>query len=199
MLPSNEGRGYVLRRIMRRAMRHAHLMGCDDPLLYKLVPALQAEMSDAFPELDRAGPLITETLKLEESRFKSMLDRGLKLLEDEAAGLAQGGTLSGDVAFRLYDTYGFPLDLTQDALRARGIAVDTDGFNAAMEHQRAEARKAWSGSGEAATEKVWFELREKVGATEFLATPPSRPRGRSRPWWSMVSPPTRRRRATGFR
>ena len=168
VLPSNEGRGYVLRRIMRRAMRHAHLMGCDDPLLFKLVPALQGEMADAFPELDRAAPLITETLKLEESRFKSMLDRGLKLLEDETSGLSKGGTLSGDVAFKLYDTYGFPLDLTQDALRARGIAVDTEGFNAAMERQRAEARKAWSGSGEAVTEKVWFELREKVGATEFL-------------------------------
>lgn len=168
VLPSNEGRGYVLRRIMRRAMRHAHMMGCKDPLLFQLVPALQKEMSDAFPELDRAGALITETLKLEESRFKSMLDRGLRLLDEEAATLAEGATLSGEVAFRLYDTYGFPLDLTQDALRARQIAVDTEGFHAAMERQRAEARKAWSGSGEAATESVWFELRDKVGATEFL-------------------------------
>lgn len=178
VLPSNEGRGYVLRRIMRRAMRHAHMMGCDDPLLWKLVPALQREMAEAYPELDRAGALITETLKLEESRFKQMLDRGLKLLDEEATRLASGGTLPGEVAFRLYDTYGFPLDLTQDALRARKIAVDVEGFNAAMERQRAEARKAWSGSGEAATEKVWFELRDKAGATEFLGYGATQAEGR---------------------
>ncbi|SOD89105.1 alanine--tRNA ligase [Caenispirillum bisanense] len=178
VLPSNEGRGYVLRRIMRRAMRHAHMMGCDDPLLWKLVPALQREMAEAYPELDRAGALITETLKLEESRFKQMLDRGLKLLDEEATRLAAGGTLPGEVAFRLYDTFGFPLDLTQDALRARQIAVDVEGFNAAMERQRAEARKAWSGSGEAATEKVWFELRDKAGATEFLGYGATQAEGR---------------------
>ncbi|MCA1973248.1 MAG: alanine--tRNA ligase, partial [Caenispirillum sp.] len=178
VLPSNEGRGYVLRRIMRRAMRHAHMMGCDEPLLWKLVPALQREMGEAYPELDRAGALITETLKLEESRFKQMLDRGLKLLDEEATRLAAGGTLPGEIAFRLYDTYGFPLDLTQDALRARQIAVDVEGFNAAMERQRAEARKAWSGSGEAATEKVWFELRDKAGATEFLGYGATQAEGR---------------------
>ncbi|MBF0392484.1 MAG: alanine--tRNA ligase [Alphaproteobacteria bacterium] len=168
VLPSNEGRGYVLRRIMRRAMRHAHLMGCAEPLMWKLVPALARQMGQAFPELLRAQALITETLKLEEGRFKQTLDRGLKLLDEETARLPEGGTLAGEVAFRLYDTYGFPLDLTQDALRGKGMAVDLDGFGAAMERQRAEARKAWAGSGEAATESVWFDLREKVGATEFL-------------------------------
>jgi alanyl-tRNA synthetase len=168
VLPSNEGRGYVLRRIMRRAMRHAHLMGCTEPLLWKLVPALLRQMGQAYPELVRANALITETLKLEETRFKVTLDKGLKLLEEETTRLESGQALAGDVAFRLYDTYGFPLDLTQDALKAKDIAVDTDGFNAAMERQRAEARKAWSGSGEAATETLWFELREKVGASEFL-------------------------------
>jgi alanyl-tRNA synthetase len=168
VLPSNEGRGYVLRRIMRRAMRHAHLMGCEDPLLFKLVPALVSRMGPAFPELQRAETLISETLKLEETRFKKMLDRGLKLLDEATADISDGGSLAGDVAFKLYDTYGFPLDLTQDALRAKNIAVDTAGFEAAMERQRAEARKAWAGSGEAATEAVWFETREQVGATEFL-------------------------------
>jgi alanyl-tRNA synthetase len=168
VLPSNEGRGYVLRRIMRRAMRHAHLMGVEDPLLWRLVPALVRNMGQAFPELDRAQALITETLKLEESRFQQMLGRGLRLLDDEKTKLATGGTLAGDVAFKLYDTYGFPLDLTQDALRGEGYKVDVDGFNVAMEKARAEARKSWSGSGEAATETVWFELHEKIGATEFL-------------------------------
>jgi alanyl-tRNA synthetase len=168
VLPSNEGRGYVLRRIMRRAMRHAHLMGCNDPLMWRLVPALVKDMGAAFPELIRANALITETLKLEETRFKATLDRGLKLLDEETAKLAKGAALEGEVAFKLYDTYGFPLDLTQDALKAKGIGVDTDGFAAAMERQRAEARKAWAGSGEAATETVWFETREKVGASEFL-------------------------------
>ncbi|MAJ65591.1 MAG: alanine--tRNA ligase [Alphaproteobacteria bacterium] len=168
VLPSNEGRGYVLRRIMRRAMRHAHLLGAEEPVVYKLVPALIAQMGEAFPELRRAEALITETLKLEESRFKKTLSRGLGLLDQESAKLGDRGTLPGDVAFKLYDTYGFPLDLTQDVLRGEGKTVDTDGFNAAMEQQKAEARKAWAGSGEAATETVWFELREQVGATEFL-------------------------------
>ena len=168
VLPSNEGRGYVLRRIMRRAMRHAHLMGCQEPLMWKLVPALIKQMGEAFPELVRAQALISETLKLEETRFKQTLDRGLKLLDEETARMPAGGTLDGEVAFKLYDTYGFPLDLTQDALRTKGYAVDTDAFSAAMERQRAEARKAWTGSGEMATEAVWFDLREKVGATEFL-------------------------------
>jgi len=168
VLPSNEGRGYVLRRIMRRAMRHAQLIGCTEPLMHKLVPALIKQMGEAYPELVRAQPLITETLKLEESRFKVTLDRGLKLLDEETGKLGQGGLLNGEVAFKLYDTYGFPLDLTQDALKGRGLSVDTDGFNTAMERQRAEARKAWAGSGEAATETVWFGLKEEVGASEFL-------------------------------
>jgi alanyl-tRNA synthetase len=177
VLPSNDGRGYVLRRIMRRAMRHAHLMGCTEPLLWKLVPALIAQMGQAFPELIRAQALITETLKLEESRFKQTLERGLKLLDEETAKLGASGSLNGEVAFRLYDTFGFPLDLTQDALKARGIDVDLDGFNKAMDRQRAEARKAWSGSGEAATEAVWFETREKVGASEFLGYDTERAEG----------------------
>lgn len=168
VLPSNEGRGYVLRRIMRRAMRHAQLMGCQEPLMYKLVPALIGQMGDAFPELIRADSLITETLKLEEIRFKETLNRGLKLLNSETCELSKGGTLSGDVAFKLYDTYGFPLDLTQDALKSDGYKVDVDGFNKAMEHQKEEARKAWKGSGDAATEEIWFDLKEKVGATDFL-------------------------------
>jgi len=168
VLPSNEGRGYVLRRIMRRAMRHAHMMGCKDPVLWRLVPELVAQMSQAFPELGRAEPLITETLKLEETRFKQTLERGLRLLEEEIENISEGNSLSGDVAFRLYDTYGFPLDLTQDALRNHGIDVDTDGFDVAMERQREEARKAWAGSGDAATDALWFEVRERVGATEFL-------------------------------
>jgi alanyl-tRNA synthetase len=149
-------------------MRHAHLMGCVDPLLWKLVPSLVAQMGQAFPELIRAQSMITETLKLEESRFKQTLERGLKLLDEESAKLGTSESLNGEVAFRLYDTFGFPLDLTQDALKARGIGVDVAGFNVAMERQRADARKAWAGSGEAATEAVWFETREKVGASEFL-------------------------------
>ncbi|HEY1886008.1 MAG TPA: alanine--tRNA ligase, partial [Roseiarcus sp.] len=168
VLPSNEGRGYVLRRIMRRAMRHAQLLGARDPLMWRLVPALTREMGQAYPELIRAEALISETLKLEETRFRSTLARGLSILEDETRTLGAGGVLSGETAFRLYDTYGFPLDLTQDALRARGLSVDTEGFNAAMERQRAEARRAWAGSGEAATETVWYGLRERVGATDFL-------------------------------
>jgi len=168
VLPSNEGRGYVLRRIMRRAMRHAHMMGCKDPLMFRLVPALAAMMGQAYPELVRAQPLITETLKLEETRFKETLDRGLRLLDEATASLGAGGVLGGEVAFRLYDTFGFPLDLTQDVLRGRGMKVDTDGFAAALEKARAAARASWAGSGETGTEKIWFALRERVGATEFL-------------------------------
>ncbi len=168
VLPSNEGRGYVLRRIMRRAMRHAHLLGARDPVLHRLVPALIREMGEAYPELGRARALISETLELEENRFKKMLDRGLGLLDDASASLDAGDTLAGDVAFKLYDTYGFPLDLTQDALRARSIGVDTDGFDAAMERQRQDARAAWAGSGDAGTETVWFDVRDSFGSTEFL-------------------------------
>ncbi len=168
MLPSNEGRGYVLRRIMRRAMRHAQLLGARDPLMHRLVPILVREMGRAYPEIARAEPLAAETLLLEEKRFRRTLERGLTILEDESAGLVAGARFPGDVAFKLYDTYGFPLDLTEDALRGRGIHVDTDAFNAAMERQRADARAAWSGSGEAATDTVWFGLREREGATEFL-------------------------------
>ena len=168
VLPSNEGRGYVLRRIMRRAMRHIHMMGAKDPVMWRLVPALVRQMGAAYPELPRAEGLIEETLRLEESRFTAMLDRGLHLLAEETARLGTGGTLPGAVAFRLYDTYGFPLDLTQDALREQGHDVDLAGFTAAMDAQRARARAAWAGSGEAATETVWFELRDRVGASEFL-------------------------------
>ncbi|MEZ5851179.1 MAG: alanine--tRNA ligase [Hyphomicrobiaceae bacterium] len=168
VLPSNEGRGYVLRRIMRRAMRHAHLLGAKEPLLYRLVPALVRQMGDTYPELVTAQPLITETLKLEETRFLRTLERGLGLLDDAARTLGKGDVLAGDVAFRLYDTYGFPLDLTQDALKSRGVAVDLAGFDVAMQEQKAKAREAWRGSGEAATEGHWFEIRERVGATEFL-------------------------------
>ncbi|ANY80289.1 alanine--tRNA ligase [Microvirga ossetica] len=168
VLPSNEGRGYVLRRIMRRAMRHAQLLGAKEPLMYRLVPALVREMGQAYPELIRAEALITETLKLEETRFRKTLERGLIILDEETRGLTKGQSLSGDTAFTLYDTYGFPLDLTQDALKPRGIGVDTDAFDAAMERQREKARAAWSGSGEAATETVWFAVKERAGATEFL-------------------------------
>jgi alanyl-tRNA synthetase len=168
VMPSNEGRGYVLRRIMRRAMRHAQLIGAKEPLMYRLVPALVAEMGAAYPELKRAEALVTETLKLEEIRFRETLARGLKLLDEATAGMSQGKTLAGDVAFKLYDTYGFPLDLTQDALKPRGIAVDTAGFDAAMKKQREDARKAWAGSGEAATDTQWFAIRDQAGPTEFL-------------------------------
>jgi alanyl-tRNA synthetase len=168
VLPSNEGRGYVLRRIMRRAMRHAQLLGSRDPIMWRLVPALTREMGQAYPELTRAEPLIVETLRLEETRFRRTLERGLAILEEETRDLGQGQSLSGETAFTLYDTYGFPLDLTQDALKARGIGVDTAAFKAAMERQRDKARAAWVGSGEAATDTVWFGLRERVGATEFL-------------------------------
>ncbi|MGH6872612.1 MAG: alanine--tRNA ligase [Rhizomicrobium sp.] len=168
VLPSNEGRGYVLRRIMRRAMRHAHLIGSKDPLMHRLVPALVAEMGTAYPELKRAEPLVTETLKLEEIRFRETLVRGLKLLDEASGTLRSGDHLSGETAFKLYDTYGFPLDLTQDALKARGIGVDVQGFQAAMQRQKAEARKAWAGSGEAADEGKWFAIKDELGATEFL-------------------------------
>jgi len=168
VLPSNEGRGYVLRRIMRRAMRHLHMMGARDPVFYRLVPALVRQMGVAYPELGRAETLIAETLRMEETRFKAMLDRGLWLLSEETAQLGEGGILPGAVAFKLYDTYGFPLDLTQDALREQGRGVDVAGFEAAMAEQRIRARAAWSGSGDAATEKQFYELRETVGATEFL-------------------------------
>ena len=168
VLPSNEGRGYVVRRIMRRAMRHAELLGAKEPLMWRLVPTLTREMGQAYPELVRAEPLISETLKLEETRFRKTLERGLAILDEESRGLKQGDRLKGETAFTLYDTYGFPLDLTQDALKPRGITVDTDAFNAAMERQREKARASWAGSGEAATEAVWFALRDKVGASEFL-------------------------------
>jgi alanyl-tRNA synthetase len=168
VLPSNEGRGYVLRRIMRRAMRHVQLIGAVDPLMWRLVPTLTREMGQAYPELGRAETLIAETLRLEETRFRKTLERGLAILDEETRALKRGDKFKGETAFTLYDTYGFPLDLTQDALRPRGINVDTDAFNAAMERQREKARASWAGSGEAATETVWFALREKVGATEFL-------------------------------
>ncbi len=168
VLPSNEGRGYVLRRIMRRAMRHAHIMGCTDPLLHRLVPVLVREMGEAFPEIARAQALATETLKLEETRFKETLDRGLRILADETGKLGEGQPLDGEVAFKLYDTYGFPVDLTADILRGQGRTLDQTGFDTAMERQRAAARRSWSGSGEAATDRTWFEVRDAVGATEFL-------------------------------
>jgi alanyl-tRNA synthetase len=168
VLPANEGRGYVLRRIMRRAMRHAELLGAREPLMWKLVAALVREMGQAYPELIQAQPLVSETLKLEETRFRRTLERGLSILDEASRGLGRGDRLNGEVAFTLYDTYGFPLDLTQDALRPRGVAVDVEGFEAAMERQRQRARASWAGSGEAATEAVWFSLRDRVGATEFL-------------------------------
>jgi len=169
VMPSNEGRGYVLRRIMRRGMRHAHLLGAKDPLMYRLLPVLISKMGEAYPELREAEALISETLKIEETRFKKTLDNGLSLLAQETAKLQSGQKLPGDVAFKLYDTFGFPLDLTQDVLkRDGGREVDVAGFDAAMEKQREAARKSWAGSGEAATEKVWFEIKEKTGTTEFL-------------------------------
>ncbi|BBK43166.1 alanine--tRNA ligase [Allostella vacuolata] len=168
VLPSNEGRGYVLRRIMRRAMRHAHILGAREPVVWKLVPALIRQMGQAYPELVRAEPLVTETLRLEETRFKQTLERGLRLLDDEVERLPPGSGLPGEVAFKLYDTFGFPLDLTQDVLRGRGLSVDLAGFETAMARQKAEARAAWAGSGEASEGHVWFDLKDRVGATEFL-------------------------------
>ncbi|WP_319547205.1 alanine--tRNA ligase [Ruegeria conchae] len=168
VMPSNDGRGYVLRRIMRRAMRHAHLLGAKDPVMYRLVPTLVQLMGAQYTELGQAQPLIEETLLLEETRFKQTLDRGLKLLDDEVSGLPEGDPLPGNAAFKLYDTYGFPLDLTQDALREKGRTVDTDGFDAAMAEQKAKARAAWAGSGEAADQVVWFDVLDSAGATDFL-------------------------------
>ena len=168
ILPSNEGRGYVLRRIMRRAMRHAHLLGAKDPVMHQLVPALVRQMGQAYPELGQAQALIEESLLLEETRFKTTLDRGLKLLDEETKTFVSGSTLSGQTAFKLYDTFGFPLDLTQDALREKGVDVDVEDFNHAMSEQKAKARAAWVGSGEVADESIWFDLADKYGATDFL-------------------------------
>ncbi|MEM8827595.1 MAG: alanine--tRNA ligase, partial [Pseudomonadota bacterium] len=167
VLPANEGRGYVLRRILRRAIRHAHLAGAAEPLLHRLVPTLIAEMGAAYPELVRAEALVTQTLEGEEVRFRQTLDRGLKLLDEQAGDLDSGDTLPGATAFKLYDTYGFPYDLTEDALRPRGIAVDRAGFDAAMADQRAAARAAWTGAGGAAEDTLWFDIAEREGATEF--------------------------------
>src|SRR3954468_2373881 len=168
VLPANEGRGYVLRRIMRRAMRHAHILGAAEPLMWRLVPALVAEMGAAYPELVRAQPLIEETLKLEETRFRQTLDKGLRLLDEATASMKPGETLPGEVAFKLYDTFGFPYDLTEDALRAQGYGVDRAGFDAAMAEQKAQARAAWKGSGSRASEDVWFDIAEEAGSTEFI-------------------------------
>ena len=177
VMPASDGRGYVLRRIMRRGMRHAHLLGARDPLMHRMVPTLVREMGQAFPELVRAEPMITEVLKLEETNFRRTLERGLRLLDEETEALGGGDTLAGDVAFKLYDTYGFPLDLTQDALRAKDIGVDLQGFEASMAAQKAQARASWKGSGEAAVEGLWFDLREEVGATEFLGYETTRAEG----------------------
>ena len=158
VLPSNEGRGYVLRRIMRRAMRHIYMLGVHEPMMYKLLPSLQREMGEAYPELYRHEALIRETIKAEETRFGRTLSNGLKLLEEETANLHEGDELNGQTAFKLYDTYGFPLDLTEDALKLKNIKVDTKGFNEAMEKQKAEARKNWAGSGDAGVEKIWLQM-----------------------------------------
>lgn len=168
VMPSNEGRGYVLRRIMRRAMRHIHILGSEEPVMHKMLPTLVSIMGDAFPDLKRSQEFVSNILKQEEERFKKTLDRGLKLLDEETSAISKGGTLSGEVAFKLYDTYGFPVDLTEDILKNRDISVDNKGFDTAMDEQRARARKSWAGSGEAATNKVWFEIEEKSGATEFV-------------------------------
>ncbi|ALG90352.1 MULTISPECIES: alanine--tRNA ligase [Actibacterium] len=177
VMPSNEGRGYVLRRIMRRAMRHAHLLGAQDPLMYRLVPALVTQMGAAYPELGRAKALIEETLKQEEGRFIQTLERGLRLLDDELEKLPEGSDLPGEAAFKLYDTYGFPLDLTQDALREKGRAVDTAGFDAAMAGQKAKARASWAGSGETSDAAIWLDLAEEHGPTEFLGYDTERAEG----------------------
>ncbi len=167
VLPSNEGRGYVLRRIMRRAMRHAHLLGAKDPLMHRLVPSLVGEMGVAYPELVRAQPLVEATLLQEETRFRQTLDKGLKLLDEATANMGQGNVLGGDVAFKLYDTYGFPYDLTEDALRAQGLGVDRAGFDEGMAKQKAMARAAWKGSGETASDDIWFDIADELGSTEF--------------------------------
>ncbi|WP_417310372.1 alanine--tRNA ligase [Devosia sp.] len=176
--PSNEGRGYVLRRIMRRAMRHAHLLGATEPVMWKLVEALKVEMGEAYPELLRAQPMLEDTLRIEEERFQTTLGRGLGLLEEATAGLAAGAVLPGDTAFKLYDTYGFPLDLTQDALRAKGMTVDEAGFETAMDKQRSDARASKFSSGQAAPDEVWFAVRDKAGTTEFLGYDGLEGRGR---------------------
>ncbi len=167
VLPANEGRGYVLRRIMRRAMRHAHILGAKEPLMHRMVPALVTEMGAAYPELFRAQPLIEETLLREETQFRKTLDKGLKLLDEATAGMVQGQELAGETAFKLYDTYGFPYDLTEDALRSKGFGIDRDGFDAAMAHQKAMARAAWKGSGEKASDDIWYDIAEREGSTEF--------------------------------
>ncbi|MEQ1537364.1 MAG: alanine--tRNA ligase, partial [Sphingorhabdus sp.] len=167
VMPSNEGRGYVLRRIMRRAMRHAHLLGAKEPLMHRLVGSLSAEMGAAYPELLRAQPLIEATLRQEETQFRRTLDKGLKLLDEATAGMAQGDVLAGETAFKLYDTFGFPYDLTEDALRAQGFGIDATGFETAMGEQKARARAAWKGSGAKASDDVWFDIAERVGSTEF--------------------------------
>ena len=167
VLPSNEGRGYVLRRIMRRAMRHAHLLGASEPLMHRLVPELVSEMGQAYPELQRGQALIAEVLEREETQFRRTLDKGLRLLDDATADMGEGAELDGETAFKLYDTYGFPYDLTEDALRVRNIGVDRDGFDAAMARQKEAARAAWKGSGDAASDEVWFDLAEREGSTEF--------------------------------
>ena len=168
VMPSNEGRGYVLRRIMRRGMRHAHLLGASEPLMHQMIPVLVSLMGEAYPELNRAEALITETLKMEETRFKKTLEHGLKLLDEETSKLSSGQKFSGDTAFKLYDTFGFPVDLTQDALRSKGIEVDMASFEACMEEQKARARASWSGSGDAATDKLWYDILEEMGPTDFL-------------------------------
>ncbi|MFG6281478.1 alanine--tRNA ligase [Sphingomonas sp. S6] len=168
VLPANEGRGYVLRRIMRRAMRHAHLLGAKEPLMHRLVPALVAEMGAAYPELVRAQPLIEATLRQEETQFRKTLDKGLKLLDEATSGMAEGDTLAGETAFKLYDTYGFPYDLTEDALRTQGLHVDRAGFDAAMAEQKRAARAAWKGSGAKASDDLWFDIAEETGSTEFI-------------------------------
>ena len=167
VLPANEGRGYVLRRIMRRAMRHAHLLGAEQPLMHRLVPSLVAEMGQAYGELSRAQPLIEETLLREETRFRQTLDKGLRLLDEETGDMSEGDVLSGETAFKLYDTFGFPYDLTEDALRARGLSVDRAAFDTAMDAQKAAARAAWKGSGDAASDDIWFDVVEREGASEF--------------------------------
>ena len=168
VLPANDGRGYVLRRIMRRAMRHAHLLGAGEPLMHRLVPALVGEMGAAYPELIRAQPLIEETLKLEETRFRQTLANGLRLLDEATAGMAPGAVLAGETAFKLYDTFGFPYDLTEDALRAQGFTVDRTGFDTAMAAQKRAARAAWKGSGDRASDDIWFDIAEESGSTEFI-------------------------------
>ncbi|MEP5938721.1 MAG: alanine--tRNA ligase [Erythrobacter sp.] len=167
VLPSNEGRGYVLRRIMRRAMRHAHLLGASEPLMHRLVPALVTEMGQAYPELQRGQALIEEVLEREETQFRRTLKNGLRLLDEATGDMGEGGELDGETAFKLYDTYGFPYDLTEDALRSRGLGVDRAGFDSAMDRQKAAARAAWKGSGEAASGAVWFDIAESEGASEF--------------------------------